>query len=167
MADHSLLLITDTNIWIDLNHGMLLDIVFRLPYQICASDFARQEIRSVDVTELEKQGLIFLELEPSSVLELYELRQAKRVIAVADFAAYLLARQRSGILITGDRNLASFSESKNITVHGLLWLLDEMIHYELLGFTEAAHALDKILKMGARLPKLECEKRIRLWAGNL
>lgn len=166
MVESSLLLITDTNIWIDLDHGKLLDIVFKLPYRICASDFARQEFRSMDVTKLEKQGLIFLELEPSSVIELYELRQAKRTIAVADFAAYLLARQRSGILITGDRNLASFSESENLTVHGLLWLLDEMIYYELLTFTEAVLALEKILMMGARLPKHECEKRFRIWVGK-
>ena len=92
MTSQPLVLITDTNIWIDLDHGGLLESIFQLPYQICAADFAKVEIRSIDVTALEKQGLAFQELEKTLVAELVLLRRHKPTIAIADLAAFLLAR---------------------------------------------------------------------------
>lgn len=36
-------LVTDTNIWIDLENGKILADVFRLPYQFFTTDFAVEE----------------------------------------------------------------------------------------------------------------------------
>ena len=164
MTSQPLVLITDTNIWIDLDHGGLLEFVFHLPYQICAADFARVEIRSVDVAVLERQGLIFQELDKELVAELFQLRQRKTTIAIADLAAFLLARVQSAVLVTGDRNLVRLAADEGIKVHGLLWLMDEMVQLEILLPRHAADSLAEILNHGARLPAEECSQRIRNWS---
>ena len=164
MTSQPLVLITDTNIWIDLDHGRLLEHIFHLPYQICAADFARVEIRSVDVAVLERQGLIFQELDKELVAELFQLRQRKTTIAIADLAAFLLARVQGAVLVTGDRNLVRLAADEGIKVHGLLWLMDEMVQLEILLPRHAVDSLAEILNHGARLPAEECSQRIRNWS---
>ena len=163
MTSQPLVLITDTNIWIDLDHGGLVESIFHLPYRICAADFAKVEIRSIDVTDLEKQGLAFQELEKTLVAELVFLRSHKPTIAIADLAAFLLAREQSAVLVTGDRSLVKFAIDEGVEVHGLLWLMDEMVRLGILQPRSAAVSLTTILDLGARLPAEECTRRIQNW----
>jgi hypothetical protein len=159
-----LVLVTDTNIWIDLDHGGLLELMFQLPYQICTADFARVEIRSVDIAILERYGLIFQELGKELIAELFRLRQHKAAMAIADLAAFLLAREQGAVLVTGDRNLVRFAIDAGVDVHGLLWLMDEMIRLGVLEPGKGADSLKIILEYGARLPAEECIQRIRVWS---
>lgn len=164
MTSQPLVLITDTNIWIDLDHGELLELIFHLPYQICAADFAKAEIRSIDVTVLERQGLIFQGLDKTLMAELLSLRQRKTAIAIADLEAFLLAREQGAVLVTGDRNLARLAMDEGLEVHGLLWLMDEMVQIGVLRPLRAAASLSTIIDRGARLPADECDRRIRIWS---
>ncbi len=164
MTSQPLVLITDTNIWIDLDHGELLELIFHLPYQICAADFAKAEIRSIDVAALERQGLIFQELDKTLVAELLSLRQRKTAIAIADLEAFLLVREQGAVLVTGDRNLAKLAADEGVEVHGLLWLMDEMVQIGVLHPRQAAASLLTIIDRGARLPADECDRRIRSWS---
>lgn len=164
MTSQPLVLVTDTNIWIDLDHGGLLELIFRLPYPIWTSDFARSEIRSVDVAILERYGLIFQGIGKELMLELYRLRQSKSTIAVADWEAFLLAREHDAVLVTGDKNLVKFATDTGVKVHGLLWLMDEMIRLGVLEPGKGADSLRIILEYGARLPAEECAQRIHAWS---
>ncbi|MEA4910078.1 MAG: hypothetical protein VB089_20825 [Anaerolineaceae bacterium] len=164
MAAYPLVLITDTNIWIDLDYGGLLEFVFQLPYQICAADFAKVEMRDINTALLERRGLHFQGLDGKLVNELYRLRQQKNTIAVADMAAFLLAREQRAILVTGDRTLTKFASLEGIRVHGVLWLMDEMVRCEILPQLQAAVSLDLMIRHGARLPEEECTRRRRHWS---
>lgn len=159
----STLLITDTNIWIDLDHGDLLEQVFLLPYSICTSDFAKEEIHTVDTDELERRGLSFLALEANFIFELARFRMEKPAIAIADMAGFILARENQAILVTGDKHLVVFSRENQVVVHGLLWLMDEMIENRILLATEAANKLRRMIEKGARLPNEECQRRLEKW----
>ncbi|MCE1252836.1 MAG: hypothetical protein LWX83_04715 [Anaerolineae bacterium] len=159
-----LLLITDTNIWIDLDHGGLIDDVFKLPYQICASDFAKIEIKSVNTNLLIQKGLVFQSLEGYLVAELYSLSRSNRGLAIADMAAYLLAREQRSTLVTGDSRLVKISIQNGIDVHGLLWLMDEFVRLTIISPTRAVEALTEILNQNARLPQNECDLRIKTWS---
>lgn len=162
----TILLITDTNIWIDLDHGDLIDQIFKLPYSVCTSDFARNEIQSVDVNELERKGLSFLSMDAKLVNELMLLRATKNAIGIADMAGFILARETNSVLVTGDKHLVRFSREKQVQVHGLLWLMDEMIVKGILSGSEAAYKLKIILDRGSRLPMDECLKRFDMWKWN-
>ena len=164
MTSQPLVLITDTNVWIDLDHGELLELIFHLPYQICAADFARTEIRSIDVAALERLGLVFQGLDKILVAELLSLRLRKTAIAIADLEAFLLAREQGAVLVTGDRNLARLAVDEGVEVHGLLWLMDEMVQLGILHPHRAATSLLTIIDLGARLPTDEFDRRIRSWS---
>jgi hypothetical protein len=89
MTSQPLLLITDSNIWIDLDHGGLIDEIFRLPYQISTPDLSRPEIKSVDIHLLIQKGLVFQSLDRKLITELAVFSQTNRQLAIADLAAFL------------------------------------------------------------------------------
>jgi len=162
----SSILVTDTNIWIDLDHGGLIEEVFHLPCRIYAPDFARKEMRSVDPRRLEETGLVFQELDQHLVAELYSLAQANRQLSLTDLAAFVLAKKRRSILVSGDRRLIHLAHEARLETHGVLWLLDELLQLDLISPARALAALQAILSYNERLPRDECEKRLRAWAGK-
>ncbi len=80
-------LVTDMNIWIDLENGKILADVFRLPYQFFTTDFAVEEFIHPRWVTLQDLGLQTHGLEPEYVLELVRLRQIHRQLSAIDLAA--------------------------------------------------------------------------------
>lgn len=156
-------LVTDTNVWIDLENGEILVEVFHLPYQFITPDLATAEFFHPKWETLQSLGLLPYELDPENVLELVHLRQTQNTLSVTDLAAYLLARSLKAILVTGDRRLNQLANTNGITVHGVLWLLDEMVIHQTIASGRAVGALRRMLDLGARLPVDECRKRLESW----
>ena len=98
-------LVTDTNIWIDLENGEILADVFGLPYQFFTTDFAVEEFIHPECAMLKGLGLQTHSLDSEYVLELVRLRQIYRKLSAIDLAALLLARVLDASLVTGDRRL--------------------------------------------------------------
>ncbi len=157
-------LVTDTNIWIDLENGRILVDVFRLPYQFFITDFAIEEFIHPNWTTLQNLGLQAHDLEPKYMLELYRLSQVYRKLSAIDLAALLLARALDAILVTGDRRLNELAKAQGVPVHGVLWVLDEMVLHRVLTQNQATIALRKMLNQGARLPDNESQKRFTRWS---
>jgi hypothetical protein len=159
-----LVLITDTNIWIDLDNGGILVDVFRLPYQFLTPDIAAREFIKPRWQTLQALGLVFQELLADQVIELAQLRLSHRNLSAIDLASFLLAKSLHATLLTGDSRLFELAISNDVSVHGVLWLLDEMVRLWVLVPERAAVALQKMLDMGARLPSDECHKRLLDWS---
>ncbi len=157
-------LVTDTNIWIDLENGKILAEVFRLPYQFFTTDFSVEEFIQPRWATLKDLGLQTHGLEPDFVLELIRLRQIHRQLSAIDLAALLLARALDASLVTGDRRLNELAKAQGLPVHGVLWILDEMMIHHVLTADQAAIALRQMLNQGARLPDGECQKRFDRWS---
>jgi len=157
-------LVTDTNIWIDLENGGILVEVFRLPYQFLIPDFAIPELIRPRWETLEVLGLRAHELPAEQVVELSRLRQAYRNLSMIDLSALLLARMLDATLVTGDWRLSELANANGLAVHGVLWLLDEIVHFKALTPGQAATALRRMLESGARLPPKECNNRITRWS---
>ena len=157
-------LVTDMNIWIDLENGKILADVFRLPYQFFTTDFAVEEFIHPRWVTLQDLGLQTHGLEPEYVLELVRLRQIHRQLSAIDLAALLLARALDASLVTGDRRLNELAKAQGIPVHGVLWILDEMVIHHALTANQATIALREMLNQGARLPDGECQKRFDRWS---
>lgn len=156
-------LITDTNIWIDLENGRILAEVFRLPYQFFTTDLALPEFIHPSWNSLQRLGLQTYDLEPESILELSQLRQAHNQLSVVDLATLLLAKTLGASLVTGDRRLNELARAQGLPTHGVLWILDQIVKYQVLAPVLVAKALRQMLDQGARLPKEECRKRLESW----
>jgi hypothetical protein len=157
-------LVTDTNIWIDLENCGILAEVFRLPYRFLTPDFAIPELIRPRWETLEALGLEAHELIAEQVAELAQLRQTYRNLSIIDLAALLLAKKLDATLLTGDSRLNELANANGLSVHGVLWLLDEMVHFQALTPGQAAIALGRMLDQGARLPAEECSNRLASWS---
>lgn len=159
----SKILVSDTNIWIDLHHSNLLEKVFQLPYQFVTTDFVWQELRKPPGQHLEDLGLTIEILNGDETQELFALRQSLNNSSLADVSCYFVAIERGWTLLTNDRALRKSGRRASLDVRGILWILDELEQHKVLSTIELFNALNAMLEAGARLPKDECRRRLAKW----
>ncbi|MBB3061086.1 type II toxin-antitoxin system VapC family toxin [Microbulbifer rhizosphaerae] len=159
-------LVSDTNIWIDLHHGGLLELVLQLPFEFVTTDFVHHELRQPPGADLVNLGLQVVELSGQEVTGLYALRGKLGNSSLADVSCYYVADKQGWTLLTGDGALRKSGKAANLDVRGTLWLIDQLFERKLLDGRHLAESLQAILDCGARLPDAECETRIEAWAGE-
>ncbi|MBU4260401.1 MAG: hypothetical protein KKC76_00785 [Proteobacteria bacterium] len=164
-------LVNDANILIDLLKIDLLDTFFHLEYDFQVTDMAFAEILEGNAAVLfpflekgllAKQGFSFEEL-----LQIQLLEVENPFLSIADCSCLYLSRKISATLLTGDAALRRTAEQNNIVVHGILWVLDEIIATGLISEKEARGKLIQLMELNSRLPTGECQKRIKFWGKGL
>ncbi len=158
-----MILITDANIWIDLDNGNLLGIVFGLSHEFAVPDVIIRELEETVALKILDYGVRRLELPAEQYAELEKLRREYRGPSVQDLHGLLHAQMLGAHLLTGDRNLRTAAENEGVTVSGLLWLMDELVNEGVVVGQRAAYALGRMLREGARLPVAECNRRLAAW----
>ena len=159
--------VNDASCLIDLRKGRLLHVLLRLPYQFIVPLPIREE-ELLDFTHeewrvLEDGGLTTYDLSGEEVALVMALKREHRGLSANDcFALVTAAKQENGILLTGDNQLRKVASSKEVRVHGVLWIIDELL---------AAGACETELLISALevwrddravfLPTTEIEKRLR------
>jgi len=162
----SLLLITDTNIWIDLQNGEVLALIFALPFKLITTDFAADELHPTFWATLETLGVEAYRLDPGQIMDIYRLNQSHPPVSTIDLSCMVLARDFAAILLSGDKPFRTLAETQAIEVHGVLWLLDALVDQQIITQSEACLALNRMLARNARLPKGPCNKRLKKWRSD-
>lgn len=155
--------ISDTNVWIDFRNAGLLDALFDLPFQLCSTDFVLEELQDFDPEALRAKGLAVHGLDEAATARLFDLMTAHNNSSLADVSCYLLAQDTGYPLLTGDQRLRKQASKDGIQVHGVLWLLDQLVAHGIATGTVAAEGLRCMLQRGARLPTAECHVRLHSW----
>jgi hypothetical protein len=157
-------LISDTNVWIDLHHGGLLEAAFSLPYQYVTTEFVAIELDYPPGKDLIGMGLVVVPLASKEVQQLASLKITLRNSSLADVSCYLLAQLNPGWrLLTGDGSLRKAAKQAGLTCNGVLWLLDELYVAHPKKGKELCNALRGIMARGAFLPEDECLNRLNKW----
>lgn len=138
----SLIYISDTNIWIDFRNAGLLEQMFRLPFNLCCTDFVLRELQDFPREELVGRGLLVESLDEHGVSRLFQLKIEHNNSSLADVSCYLLAQQSGRPLLTGDGRLRRQATRDGLQVYGALWLLDRMVESELVIPSQATDALE-------------------------
>jgi len=163
-------IVTDTNVWIDLHRGGLIAEAFKLPVTWLAPDVVIEELRVPDgeplVRRLRRLGLKQIELSGEQVATVQVFAAGYRRSSTADLFALVVAKARGAVLLTGDRRLREAANEEQVHVHGTLWVLDEMVRRRILPLIRAARALRQMVERGSRLPRRDCEIRLRRWKGT-
>lgn len=163
------IIVNDTNIFIDLHSIGLLDKLCMLPCEIHTVDFVLAElinpIQSQAIKKLIGEKKIFVQsFSGREITEIVvEHSLVKGNLSLADVAVCYYARGGKFKLITGDKQLRNYAESNRVEVHGILFLFDEMVKYEVIPSSVAAIKLNDLYKINSRLPKSEIDARIRKW----
>ncbi len=166
MAEYHSKCVVDTSILIDLYIGKILAEFFQLPYSFCAPDVIIAELYEPDGQALLKLGLQQSQLTGSQILDVLQLRAQYRQPSVNDIFALVTAREIKAILLTNDGSLRKVAQAHEISFHGTLWVLDEMLRLHIIDPMRATIALQLMRKHGSRFPEDEYFKRFRAWCNE-
>ncbi len=155
--------VIDTSVLIDFYWGGLLEALFALPFDFLAPDVILAELVVPAGAQLLAWGLQSVSLSGAQVIEVLTLAAQHRRPSINDLFALVLARSRGVPLLTGDRALRELAEAEGITVHGSLWLLDELVRLAVIPPVRAGRGLEQMMAHGSRLPERECKLRMRRW----
>ena len=163
------LVVSDTNIFIDLIHMGLLGDFFLLPFDITTVDFVIRELKRAGqkdvVLEYEAgKQLTVVEFSESEIVDIFNLKQsASGNLSFQDCAVWYCAKKTNATILTGDSALTIRAKEDNVEVHGLLYVLDQMVCHNIIPTNLAADKLEELAKENKRLPEDIINEFIHKW----
>lgn len=159
--------VTDANIWIDLHNADLLDAAFELDHTWRTPNIIVQdEVLTVDRDLLVDLGLDVRTLSGDELNRILTLNGQYPQPSPKDLSVLVVADEDDGIVVSGDGPLRDAAENEDMTVHGVLWVLDRLVNDEIIAEPRAAAALNAMLQQGARLPDAPVENRLDDWQSS-
>ena len=169
------IVVSDTNIFIDLISVDLLDGFFGLPWEIHTTDMIMKELKdssqkSVVDTFRQNGKLKVTGFNGNEMMELMRMRNQALMssnASIQDCSVWRLAKILGCSLLTGDNRLRKVVRKDDVEVHGILYLFDKMLEHEVINHETAISRLNSLFSINSRLPKDEIDKRIELWKTTL
>lgn len=163
--------ISDTNIFIDLLNVNLVEEFFQLPWEVHTTEPILLELTregQKPIVELYKSRKL-LYVDQFTSRETLEIIQLKNKISqfsnlsIQDCSVWYSANKLGGILLTGDGKLRKNAKKYGVDVRGILYVLDKLVESEIIDAEVASVKLEKLYMSNNRLPLDEMQKRLNLW----
>lgn len=167
------IVVSDTNIFIDLVKLDLLGDLFALPWDVHTTDFVISEltdpVQKAAVTAFIKRNKLTIGRLSSEEVGKIVQRSSETggKISIADFSVCLYSKKNGYTLLTGDRNLRKIAINESIAVHGILYLFDELVSHSILPPKLAVETLKQLKVLNPRLPLDEVDARIKNWESTI
>ena len=138
-------IVNDASCLIDIRKGDLLTTFVKLPYQLVVPLPVRGE-EILDFSDnqwrmMESAGLITHDLTPDEVGRALNLRNEHPALSANDCFCHISAESHAGILLTGDALLRKVASENGLEVHGILWVIDELLAARACATCVLKHAL--------------------------
>lgn len=146
------LLISDSNILIDLIVVGHIETMFRLPYTFAVPDILYEEELKIHHSELLSYGLEIRSLSSETMAYAFELAAKYTKPGTNDLFALALAKECSCPLLTGDGALRQAAESEAVVLFGTIWIVEHMIRQHLITIEEARELFISMREKKRRLP---------------
>ena len=159
--------IQDANILIDLVKTGLFDYCLALQYEFKTTDIILDELHEGQIAQIQphissgKFTVISISATALVEIQLMSLEDAR--LSELDWSAVYYAQQNKALLLSGDKHLRAIAQSKQIAVHGIFWLIDQLVHHGVLSNAAACSFLKELILINKRLPVAECEQRLKTW----
>lgn len=155
-----LLLISDTNILIDMDVGGLLAPMFSMEYRFAVPDVLYVEELEAQHAGLLDLGLESMTLDADAVANVMTLARRYLRPGRIDLFALALAAAEACPLLTGDKDLRAAAEAEGVEVCGTLWLVTEMVRTGKISTGGARAAYQRMRDSGRRLPWDQAEQML-------
>lgn len=152
------LLVSDTNILIDIEVGNLTPVIFRLRFDIAVPDILFESELREQHSHLLEAGLRVKRMSADAVREIEALSLKYSRTSIMDLSALALAKQEKCLLLTGDRDLREAAITEGIEVHGTLWIVEKLLDVKLIEQRQARDSFVSMKAKGSRLPWNDVEK---------
>lgn len=159
-----MLLISDANIFIDLEKLGLLPLMSRLSHEIKTTDMVYQELYPYQQALLDQIQIEQFVFEADELLEFYSDYQALEEvgISVPDYSLVFKAKKHSYAgIVSGDKKLRNFSKRQNIQVFGIFFIFDRLLDESLIEKAQWIIKLKELEQLNPRLPVSEFKKRYK------
>lgn len=124
-------LVSDSSVLLEMAKRGLLEAMFRLPFEFAVPDVLFEEelidLGTYSRDDLRRYGLRVEELDAVGVTTALSCQARRRRLSLVDCFALALSSIKRYALLTGDKAMRTFAEAEDIEVHGVLWLMDEMV----------------------------------------
>jgi len=163
------LVVSDTNIFIDLIGMGLLGDFFLLPFDISTVDFVIRELNKTGqkdaVMEFEvRKKLTIVKFTTAEIEDIYNLQQsACGNVSFQDCSIWFCAKKYSACILTGDKALTNNARADQIEVRGLLYVLDQIVQNGIVPPELVADKLEELAGENKRLPEDIVENLILKW----
>lgn len=163
------IVISDTNIFIDLIELDIFEGLFQLPLEIKTTDFVvnyelDEAKQSVILQAALQKKLIIFESSEEQFQEIETIFHDIGKLSLTDSSVYYYSKNENAILLSGDGGLRKFAEERKLEVRGIIWLFDLFEKHEVYNRKTLVEKMERLLETNSRLPKKECENRIRRWS---
>ena len=155
------LLISDSNIFIDMEVSNLTEKMFELPYRFAVPDILYDTELENEHENLLEYGLEMKTLSSESIDYTQNIVIKYPKTSFNDLVALALARQESCPLVTGDGALRKACKEEAVVILGTVWLIDELISHSIITVDEAKEAYALMRENKRHLPWKIIEKRFK------
>jgi hypothetical protein len=159
-------LVSDTSVLIDLERGRLLETAFGLPWEFAVPDLLyKRELRDHNGPALQRLGLRIEALDEAGVRLALAYQARSPALSLPDTFAITLAKVHGWVLLAGDAALRRLAADEEIEHHGVLWVLDQLLHQRQADAQILQTALTEIAAHPrCRLPAREINERLDHYA---
>lgn len=168
------LVISDTNILIDLVRLNQIDLLFGLGWEVTTTDLIIEELKESSQRRLiesyVKAGT--LKIKRFTPIEFFELVNyhlsvsSSTNLSIQDCSVLKYSKDSHAILLSGDKKLRTKAEEESIVVRGIIHIFDIAVEQGALQEEETADILEQLFKLNNRLPKKEIQQRIDRLRGH-
>jgi predicted nucleic acid-binding protein len=158
------IVVSDTNIFIDLLSINLLSDFFNLPIHVHTLDYVLNELEVRQQEEICKYNIVIKNHTSKEFDSVSVFMQSNSNISFIDCAVWLYAKNNNYRLLTGDKVLRKYAEVDGVLVSGILFVFDMLVEFNIIDKQTAVHKLSELSGINSRLPKREIEERIFKWS---
>jgi hypothetical protein len=155
-----MLLVSDANIFIDLEVSGLTRQLFLLPHEIVVPDTLYDQELKLRHAQLLELGLQLRVLSGAQVAEVFDLQAKYPAPSLNDLFALVLAKSLQCPLATGDARLRQAAAGEGLELLGSLTLLEQMIAEELITLDDLRRAYRQMRDSNRRLPWGDVETQL-------
>lgn len=166
------LIITDTNVFIDLIKADALEYFMQLNYRILTTGFVVNEINHPEQKAtlercLTPERVEIIEFSGEEMLSILRFRTRRNLKRLTDKSVLFLAIQRQCPLLSGDGDLRKEAQDNGLTVFGSLWVVNQLVEQGICSAQEGIIFLRRLERCNPRLPKKILEEMMERLEGSV
>lgn len=160
------ILVSDANIFIDIDVGNLTRPMFRLNETFATPDVLYREELEEHHAELPGLGLRIEQLSSTGVAEVERLSAIYEGPSTNDLFAIALAKEHQWPLLSGDRRVREAAIAEDVEIRGSLWLIEQLVRTKTISLERAQTGVELMRNGGRRLPWAEIDDLLARLAQN-
>jgi len=156
-----MLLVSDANIFMDLEKIGLLIEFSKLDIEISTSDFVFNELNEKQQMIVKSLNIEIYTLDANELMVFFTEYQALGQVKISsqDYSIYYFAKKYEAYLLSNDKALRKFSNKNSVDVKGIFYILDLIIEQSNLSKNDLVKSIALLLD-NSWLPKDEIYKRL-------